>query len=212
MANQQQIEEAARLSGTIQQPVINEAAPEPAPVRKAATKKDSAALVAAPPLRTAEKGRKYYVTDTSATLSNPKRIHEIILNNAIKSVSFQYGAPTELNFIEAMKFQKDGFVIKDEDDTIVRHAPETKLEDMKNFGPSAVVANLHELRRDALFARAVIIPGGENFNHATAVDTLIAFLESSAIKKLHANSKARSDIGIDDMNEDELETMGVAAE
>lgn len=173
-----------------------EAAPAPAPKAAAARRPAS--------------NRLYSVTDTSATAGNRKRTHDIMIDGEIKSVDFVYNAPTQMPFAEAMKFQKEGFIVKDDAGNVVNRPTEVTLESVAQFGPDKVVAYLSELTREALYARAAILPGGEDFTSATVKETLVSFLTESSRKKISDNTRSQG--GIEELAEDELEGMGIQSE
>lgn len=147
-----------------------------------------------------QSNRLFAVTDSSATTNNRKRTHDIIIDGDIKSVDFEYNKPTMLPFAEAMKFQKEGFVVKDEDGNIILAPTEMSIDSMTQFGPDKVVAHLHELTQESLYARAATLPGGEDFNPRAAKGELIAFLTSTATKKIKENRRQSDDMAPADLD------------
>lgn len=218
MATQEQQAEAKRLAGedtsVADQATANakDHQRETVKANQAPKKAPPASAVAAQriPERAGEKGRIFTVQDTSATMTAPSRTHEIMMNGQLKSITFKYGEPTPLPFVEAMKFQKEGFIIRNEDGGLVERPPENRLEDVQNYGPDKVVANLSELRRDALYARATTLPGGEKYNPQTSVSELIDFLIASAKQRIGENSKKER--GVEEMDDSDMDNIGLAAE
>lgn len=154
--------------------------------------------------------RLFTVTDTSATSSNQKRVHDIFVDGKVKQVEFSYARATTMPFAEAMKFQKEGFIVHDEEGLLVPRPSESTVESIAQFGPDKVIADLGELTREALYSRAAVLSGGEKFSPGSPKDTLIDFIKESASKKIAANT--RPDPEVEDIDEGDLDKMGLAAE
>lgn len=113
-------------------------------------------------LKTEEKVLK--VIDSSLTLENSKRIHQIIINGEITDIVFVYGEDKFLPESVAMKFSKEGFkIVHPENDTEVEIPREIPFGAPVQLRPDEVIARYSELSFDALRTRAVILPGGEKF-------------------------------------------------
>lgn len=154
--------------------------------------------------------RMYKVQDTSCNSTNRTRVHDIMIDGSIKQVEFIYPNPTVMPFAEAMKFQKEGFVVTDEDGDIVSRPSEMTVETISQFGPDKVLANYEELTKEALYSRIVILPGGENTSPANSKESMISFLKDAALKKITpVNHEAET---IDDNPNMDFDRMGMAAE
>jgi len=104
------------------------------------------------------------VIDSSLTLNNPKRIHQIITNGELQDVVFVYGEDKFLPESVAMKFSKEGFrIVHIEDDAEIYIPREIPVGAPVQLRPDEVIARYTELTFDALRTRAVILPGGEKF-------------------------------------------------
>ena len=104
------------------------------------------------------------VIDSSLTLNNPKRIHQIITNGELQDVVFVYGEDKFLPESVAMKFSKEGFrIVHIEDDSEIYIPREIPVGAPVQLQPDEVIARYTELTFDALRTRAVILPGGEKF-------------------------------------------------
>jgi len=113
-------------------------------------------------LQTQEKFLK--VIDSSLTLENSKRIHQVIINGEITDVVFVYGEDKFLPESVAMKFSKEGFkIVHPENDSEVEIPREIPVGAPVQLRPDEVIARYNELSFDALRTRAVILPGGEKF-------------------------------------------------
>lgn len=113
-------------------------------------------------LQTQEKHLK--VIDSSLTLENQKRIHQIIINGEITDVVFVYGEDKFLPESVAMKFSKEGFrIVHPEDDSEVEIPREIPFGAPVQLKADEVIARYSELSFDALRTRSVILPGGEKF-------------------------------------------------
>jgi len=112
-----------------------------------------------------EKSEKFLkVIDSSLTLNNPKRIHQIITNGELQDVVFVYGEDKFLPESVAMKFSKEGFrIVHIEDDSEIYIPREIPVGAPVQLQPDEVIARYTELTFDALRTRAVILPGGEKF-------------------------------------------------
>lgn len=152
------------------------------------------------------KTKMYEVVDSSCTSQYPSRIHDINIEGKIKQVKFAYGDKTLLPFAEAMKFQRDGFEVLDDKGAAMPRAADTPMEIAVRLAPDQVIARLSELTADALYARAVTLPGGEKFKANTSKDTLIGFLAEAAKAKTEPSASEE----ITEMSSDELDGMGVS--
>lgn len=104
------------------------------------------------------------VIDSSVTLDNPKRIHQIIINDEIIDVVFVYGEDKFLPESVAMKFSKEGFrIVHPENDAEVEIPREIPVGAPVQLRPDEVIARYTDLSFEALRTRAVILPGGEKF-------------------------------------------------
>lgn len=118
----------------------------------------------------------FQVTDSSATMHYPTRVHEIILNGKVERITFNHGEPTLLPFEKAAKFQREGFTMLSEDGTELKRPSDTPPVVQLSIKSSEVVARLEELTQEALFLRASILIGGEKFGKNSNKKDMIAFL------------------------------------
>lgn len=171
------------------------------------TKEDEKTKEAQPAAK-AKAERLYEVIDSSCTNAHPLRVHDTMIDGKVKQVKFQYGEKTWMTFAEAMKFQKDGFEIRDEDGIVIQRAPDTNTDDLMKLGADKVIANLNELTNEALYARCVALPEGEKFKPTSAKKLMTAFLADAAKNKIKGSEPKESDA----LSEDDLDKMGLAAE
>lgn len=155
--------------------------------------------------------RMYTVQDTSCTASSPDRTHDMMIDGEVKSVNFKYPNPLPMPFAEAMKFLKDGFIVRDQEGNVVLMPTETKLETLTQFGVDKVIASLSELTVESLYARAAGMPGGERLRPNSTRPALISFLKEASQKMMAQNTKQDRKENLE-MSEGELENMGLAAE
>lgn len=153
--------------------------------------------------------RLFAVTDTSATSTVPTRVHDVIVDGKTKQITFKYGEPSMLSFAEAMKFQKEGFIVNDEDGLLVQRPSETTVETLSQFGADKVIADLNELTREALYVRAATLPGGEVLKIGSPKDVLVKFIRDSASKKLKDSTATEE---VTELADSELDKLGLAAE
>lgn len=157
--------------------------------------------------------KMFKVTDTSATAAFPNRTHEIILNGEVKSIKFQYGEPTSLPFEEAAKFQKsEGFIVTNDDGDVMVKPSDVPPAVMHTMKTNECVARFDELTKDALYIRAVMLPGGEMFKGNSSKDELIAFLVDANVNAITPNDgngqSAPASGGLsEDMTDEELAAM-----
>lgn len=118
------------------------------------------------------------VIDSSVTLDNPKRVHQIILNGEVTDVIFNYGEDKFLPESVAMKFSKEGFrIVHPENDAEVEIPREIPVGAPVQLRPDEVIARYTELSFEALRTRAVILPGGEKFiQEGVNIQDMIDFL------------------------------------
>lgn len=118
------------------------------------------------------------VIDSSLTLGNQKRIHQIIINNEVTDIVFVYGEDKFLPESVAMKFSKEGFrIVHPEDDSEVSIPREIPFGAPVQLKADEVIARYSELTFDALRTRAVILPGGEKFiQEGVEIQDMIDFL------------------------------------
>lgn len=154
--------------------------------------------------------RMIEVVDKSCTSHSRTREHEILMDGDVTHVKFEYGKKMLLPFSVAMKFQKDGFELKDEDGNVFQRTPESTVETIVSFGPEKVVAHITELTQEAVYVRAAMLPGGEKFKPASPKEKMVEFLIESARQKLGSVKPAGETI--EEMSENELENLGLAAE
>lgn len=118
------------------------------------------------------------VFDTSATSDAPVREHDIMFNGVIEKVKFNYGQPTVLPVEKALKFNKDGFIIKGMDDSPYEKPVQVDNVTQSRLAPGEVVAKLEELTTEALRLRAAVMPNGETVAKAKK-EELIEFLKGA---------------------------------
>lgn len=136
------------------------------------------------------------VFDTSATSEFPVREHDIVFNGVIEKVKFNYGQPTVMPVEKALKFNKDGFIIKGMDDTPYEKPVQVDNVTQSRLAPGEVVAKLEELTTEALRLRAAVMPNGETVAKAKK-EELIEFLKGfgSAVAPDTAATTETSDGG-----------------
>lgn len=118
------------------------------------------------------------VFDTSATSEFPVRVHDTVFNGLIEKVTFNYGNPTVLPVEKALKFNKDGFIIKGMDDTLYEKPVQVDNVTQSRLAPGEVVAKLEELTTEALRLRAAVMPNGETVSKAKK-EELVEFLKGT---------------------------------
>lgn len=118
------------------------------------------------------------VIDSSLTLDNAKRIHQVIINDEITDIVFEYGKDKLLPESVAMKFSKEGFrIVHIENDSEIIIPRETPVGAPVQLMPDEVIARFTELSFDALRTRCVILPGGEKFvQEGVEIQDMIDFL------------------------------------
>ncbi len=116
------------------------------------------------------------VFDTSATSDVPVREHDIMFNGVIEKVKFNYGQPTVLPVEKALKFNKDGFIIKGMDDSPYEKPVQVDNVTQSRLAPGEVVAKLEELTTEALRIRVALKPNGEALAKAKK-EELVEFLK-----------------------------------
>lgn len=131
------------------------------------------------------------VFDTSATSDAPVREHDIMFNGVIEKVKFNYGQPTVLPVEKALKFNKDGFIIKGMDDSHYEKPVQVDNVTQSRLAPGEVVAKLEELTTEALRIRVALKPNGEALAKAKK-EELVEFLkgETAAAPAASANPAA----------------------
>ena len=122
------------------------------------------------------------VIDSSLTLNNAKRIHQVIINDEITDIVFEYGKDKILPESVAMKFSKEGFrIVHLESDAEVLIPRETPVGAPVQLMPDEVIARFTELSFDALRTRCVILPGGEKFvQEGVEIQEMVDFLMGKA--------------------------------
>lgn len=186
-----------------QQASTTATAQQPAQQKSATNKKPAA-------VKAASKPSFYSVVDTSATAKVQHRIHDIQVDGGVQQVEFHYGKPTQMGFSQAMKFLKEGFIVRDPKGAVVIRPTETTLELSSQFGAGKVVAHLHELNRDALYTRAVSLPGGEKLSNTSTASELAEFIFNVTKSKLDASKRAqpRDQVVDDEQQPEPEETLG----
>lgn len=117
------------------------------------------------------------VIDSSATAEAPLRTHEVMVDGKIVQVHFKHGEDTLLPYHVAMKFNKDGFTVKDADGKTINQPPQTNDTVKSRLRADEIIAKYDELEVSALQMRAVIRPGGEKYvNGPVQKSVLIDFL------------------------------------
>lgn len=120
------------------------------------------------------------VFDTSATSEVPVREHDIVFNGLIEKIKFNYGQPTVLPVEKALKFNKDGFIIKGMDDSPYEKPVQVDNVTQSRLAPGEVVAKLEELTTEALRIRVALKPNGEALSKAKK-EELIEFLKGESV-------------------------------
>ena len=142
------------------------------------------------------------VIDTTA-IEGP-RVHEMIVDGVAKPFTFERGKPLALPFAIAAKFLKhEAFKLVDEKGNLIAYKRRPKQPDELGAGEQLkltdeqTVANFDELSNSALLARALEIPGGEQFAAADKPPRadMIAFLVTTAKAKKAANASKEKDVG-----------------
>lgn len=136
------------------------------------------------------------VFDTSATSEFPVREHDIVFNGVIEKVRFQYGQPTVLPMEKALKFNKDGFIIKGMDDSPYEKPVQADNVTQSRLAPGEVVAKLEELTTEALRIRVALKPNGEALAKAKK-EELVEFLKGAAPAASAPATKGESQTGGD---------------
>lgn len=148
---------------------------------------------------------QYTVRDKNAYKGS--RTHEIELSDG-KLESFTF--PSERSFIPvplaaALKFAKiDGFEVKDPTGQIVvpqQIEEQTNLGETISLAADQVIANLSELKKDALLIRANSPEAGGKFKANASVEELIKFLTELNLKTANAQGGSFDD----DDDADELD-------
>lgn len=155
-------------------------------------------------------GRKYKVFDTSCTGSSRKRTHDVMVDGELRQVEFNYPNAVEMPFAHAMKFLREGFIVKDDEGNVVNRPNEQTVESVVAFGTDSVVARLTELTAESLFTRVATLPGGEAFRANSSKNDMVAFLEESAKKKLGRSKRDPDDATGGEMSDAELDSMGLS--
>lgn len=119
--------------------------------------------------------KMFKVIDSSATVDNQTRIHDVLVNGVLQRTTFHYGSPTELPPEVALKFLKDGFIVLDETGKPYQTPAVADAVMESRLKPGEVIARLEELELDALRLRAAVMPHGETVKDAKK-EAVIAFL------------------------------------
>jgi hypothetical protein len=124
---------------------------------------------------------KLKVLDTSATSGSPVRVHEMIVNGQIKQYTFHVGQYLEMEEEEALKFNKDGFLVKQIDGGEIEK-PAAGDDYLKaRLKPGETIANFSELSAEALKVRAALLPNGEKLVKMKKDDMVKALLEAAGV-------------------------------
>jgi hypothetical protein len=164
--------------------------------------------------------KKLRVFDTSCTHTHPKRVHDIIVGGKlneggrIEQVVFNYGEPTVLPEEIALKFRKDGFRVETMEGNVYEAARAVDSVVASRLAPGETIAQYTELKREALFLRASVIPGGESLKKASN-DELIKFLMDNAddgmsqggAAKGDGESLSNGDVSDETMSDDAMKAM-----
>ena len=118
----------------------------------------------------------YQVIDTSATVLAPHRQHDQVINGVIKHFDFYYDKQTFLPREIALKFLKEGFIVKSPEGSEVTMPGKDKELSTDKLAKDEVIAKLDELSLEALIVRSIMLPGGEKFSKSTSRQDLIQFL------------------------------------
>lgn len=148
----------------------------------------------------------YRVVDSSTTVDNPLRVHEVIVNGKIERVEFHHGKDTLLPYDVAIKFMQAGFTVQENGKDIARPAKTDETIRLR-IAEDEVVAKLDELTDAALRLRSASRPDGERFiNPATKREDMIAFLMTQVADDILEADKA-AEINADPGVEFEVETI-----
>lgn len=120
------------------------------------------------------KAELFDVYDTSA-VTGP-RVHDILFEGQVEQITFEPHKPTKMTRERALKFNKDGFTVKDPSGNVFKPVVDEDALLRERLKPDEVIARYDELSADALRARAVVLVGGEKMADATR-DELVAFLK-----------------------------------
>lgn len=158
------------------------------------------ALAAKPKASAPKAAPKTYLVLDSTAKDGP-RIHEMLVNGAVRPFVFKPGEALELDAPIALKFLKhDAFwAVNAKGERIAisrrpRQPEELGAGERFRLGENETVANYTELTTDALIHRAVELPGGEQYaTGAPDRAAIIAFIKQTTEANRKANTVNEND-------------------
>lgn len=152
--------------------------------------------------------RTVLVLDTTATPESGPRKHELIVQGAVKTFTFDPGKPTGLPPEIAAKFLRhEAFKLVNAKGEVQEYRRRPKQPDELEAGETIelseneTIAHFDELSSAALFQRALEMPGGEKFARSEKKPDraeMIAFIKSHVAARAKANQSRERDIGADE--------------
>lgn len=116
------------------------------------------------------------VLDTSAIGECPERHHEIMVDGVVQRYTFKQGQYLVMPMVQAMKFSKAGFIVKDIDDNdVLSPAAHNPLIE-RHMSDGEVIAKYEELMDESLRIRVALKLSGEKYINSDR-DVMIDFLK-----------------------------------
>jgi hypothetical protein len=127
-----------------------------------------------------------FVTDTTATVDSPTRVHEHIVAGKREKFTFGYATPVKLPRAVAMKFAKtESFIVEDADGNRVQPiVTQPFINGVKSvdLALDQCIANFSELTDEALLIRCQQSNGGEVITRDNSRSQRIEFLVATRLK------------------------------
>lgn len=123
------------------------------------------------------------VIDTTLNEEYPAKEHDVIVDGAVQTIAFRLGKDTILPYKMALKFMKDGFIVRELEDGYDINLPPVAAENVtQQLAHDECVAKYEELTMPALKVRAAQRIGGEIFLEAEDADKkdIVNFLSGAA--------------------------------
>jgi hypothetical protein len=152
----------------------------------------------------AKKQDRLIVVDSSATIDNPQRVHQIVHDGKVLDIVFNNKEGTLLPADQALKFNKEGFTVYESNGVTPYKAPIERTDAvMIHLEEGEVIARLEELSQEALYLRCILKQGGEVFEEESPVEDMVHFLKTGEVRavavktpttKPESNAKSAEDV------------------
>lgn len=144
-----------------------------------------------------------YVIDMTATPNSGPREHDMMVDGVVRSIKFVPGKPYKMPREVAVKFLRisTAFKLTDADGNVLawrgvpKQPDELQAGEKLRLAPDETVANYNDLHDEALWLRAVSLPGGEKVTKDGSREDVIAFIIGAIAerKKLNSVNEANPD-------------------